>query len=185
MKKIFWSFTFFVLSLGLVACSSLRSVGQVRVEPGDMHVVLLNTVDSKAASTKKSKTQFYYGDMVYAYMTLGWDQNIQARTIDVKWRNSAGAVMAEQDRLPKYTRDPHHVWFWINTAQLGKGSVSTEILIDGQSVKVIPFDIVDAKRYEAKTAWYQRLFKRKPTEAIDQTSEPTSEVEQSSNVQSQ
>lgn len=185
MKKIFWLFTFFVLSLGLVACSSLRSVGQEHVAPGNLHVVLLNTVDSKAATTKKSKTQFHYGDMVYAYMALGWDQNTQARTIDVKWRNSAGAVMAEQGRLPKYTRDPHHVWFWVNTAQLGKGSVSAEVLIDGQSVKVISFDIVDAKRYEAKTAWYQRLFKGKPTETIDQTSESTSEAEQLSNVQSQ
>ena len=185
MKKIVWLFTCFVFSLGLVACSSLRSVGQVHVAPGDLHVVLLNTVDSKAASTKKSKEQFHYGDMVYAYMTLGWDQNTQARTIDVKWRNSAGAVMAEQDRLPKYTRDPHHVWFWINTAQLGKGSVSTEILIDGQSVKVIPFDIVDAKRYEVKTAWYQRLFKRKPAENVDQTSEPTSAEDQQNNAQSQ
>ena len=185
MKKIFWSFTFFVLSLGLVACSSLRSVGQVHVAPGDLHVVLLNTVDSKAASTKKSKTQFHYGDMVYAYMTLGWDQNIQARTVDVKWRNSAGAVMAEQDRLPKYTRDPHHVWFWINTAQLGKGSVSTEILIDGQSAKIIPFDIVETKRYEAKTTWYQRLFKRKSAEDVARTSEPTPEADPQSNAQSQ
>ena len=100
MKKIVWLFICFVLSLGLVACSSLRSVGQKHVAPGDLHVVLLNTVDSKAASTKKSKEQFHYGDMVYAYMTLGWDQNTQARTIDVKWRNSAGAVMAKQD-LPE------------------------------------------------------------------------------------
>ena len=75
MKKIVWLFICFVLSLGLVACSSLRSVGQKHVAPGDLHVVLLNTVDSKAASTKKSKEQFHYGDMVYAYMTLGWDQN--------------------------------------------------------------------------------------------------------------
>ncbi len=185
MKKIFCLFAFFVLSFGLTACSSLRSVGQADVEPGDLRVVLLNTVDSKAASTKKSKTQFHYGDMVYAYMTLGWDQNVQARTIDVRWRNSAGAVMAEQDRLPKYTRDPHHVWFWVNTAQLGTGSVSTEILIDGQSAKIIPFDVVDAKRYEAKTPWYQRLFKRKAAEEAAQISEPASEIDEQNNDVSQ
>ena len=185
MKKFFWLLAFFACLQSVTACSSLRSIGQVRVAPGDMHVVLLNTVDSKAPSTKKSKTQFHYGDMVYAYMTLGWDQNTQARTIDVKWRNSAGAVMAEQDRLPKYTRDPHHVWFWINTAQLGKGSVSTEILIDGQSAKIIPFDIVETKRYEAKTTWYQRLFKRKSAEDVARTSEPTPEADPQSNAQSQ
>ena len=70
------------------------------------------------------------------------------------------------------------MWFWINTAQLGKGSVSTEILIDGQSVKVIPLILWMPNVSEAKTAWYQRLFKRKPTENIDQTSEPTSEKDQ-------
>lgn len=136
-----------------------------------MQVVLINTVDSKAEKTKKSKTQFNYGDMVYAYMTLGWDQNIHARTIDVKWRNSAGAVMAEQDRLPKYTRDPHHVWFWINTAQLGKGTVSSEILIDGQSVRVLPFEVVDAKPLKDKTPWYRRLFSRKAAENTTMTPE--------------
>ena len=167
MKKFFWLLAFFACLQSVTACSSLRSIGQVRVAPGDMHVVLLNTVDSKAPSTKKSKTQFHYGDMVYAYMTLGWDQNTQARTIDVKWRNSAGAVMAEQDRLPKYTLDPHHVWFWINTA------------------KIIPFDIVETKRYEAKTTWYQRLFKRKSAEDVARTSEPTPEADPQSNAQSQ
>lgn len=178
MKKILLLIAFCTLSIGLTACSSLRSIGQTRVAPGDMQVVLINTVDSKAPKTTKSKTQFNYGDMVYAYLTLGWDQNIHARTIDVKWRNSAGAVMAEQDRLPKYTRDPHHVWFWINTAQLGKGTVSSEILIDGQSVKLIPFEVVDAKRYEAKKPWYQRLFERKPTDNTVQSTEPASQVDE-------
>ena len=93
--------------------------------------------------------------------------------------------MAEQDRLPKYTRDPHHVWFWVNTAQLGTGSVSTEILIDGQSVKVIPFDVVDAKRYEAKTPWYQRLFKRKPAEGVDQAPESALEIDEQNDAVSQ
>ena len=54
-----------------------------------------------------------------------------------------------------------------------------------QTYAEIPFDIVDAKRFEAKTAWYQRLFKRKPAENTNQASEPTSEAASQSNAQSQ
>ncbi len=159
MKKIFWFWLALFLSVGLAACSSLNFDSAQQVAPGDMKVVLLNTIDSKAPKAKESVKPFYYGDMVYAYMTLGWNQNTQAKNIHVKWRNAAGAVMADQDRSPKFAQDPHHVWFWVNTAQLGKGAASVEIAVDGQA-KVIPFDIVDAKPLEKKTPWYKRLFKR-------------------------
>ena len=187
MKKNYLLIVFMALAIGLTGCSSMRIFGRgAQVAPGEMRVVLVNTVDSKAEKTTQSKKQFEYGDMVYAYMTLGWDQNNQARTIDVKWRNSAGAVMAEQDRLPKYTRDPHHVWFWINTAQLGKGFVSSEILIDGQSAQILPFEIVDAKRFEVKNPWYQRLFQRltvndtaqAPERMPQEDAQPNNEVQQ-------
>lgn len=162
MKKNYLLIVFMALAIGLTGCSSMRIFGRgAPVAPGEMRVVLVNTVDSKAEKTTQSKKQFEYGDMVYAYMTLGWDQNNQARTIDVKWRNPAGAVMAEQDRLPKYTRDPHHVWFWINTAQLGKGLVSSEILIDGQTAQILAFEVVDPTPFRDKTPWYRQIFSRK------------------------
>ena len=162
MKKLIWLVMFLFFAVGLTACSTLKR-NDVKANPGELQVVLVNTIDSKTPRTTKSKTQFNYGDMVYAYMTLGWDQNIQAKKIDVKWRNAAGFVMAEQDRFPRYARDPHHVWFWVNSAQLGKGTVSAEIFLDEQSVKVVSFDVVDPLRYEHKESWYNRIFKKNST----------------------
>ena len=84
MKKNYLLIVFMALAIGLTGCSSMRIFGRgAQVAPGEMRVVLVNTVDSKAEKTTQSKKQFEYGDMVYAYMTLGWDQNNQARTIDV------------------------------------------------------------------------------------------------------
>lgn len=180
VKKIFWLFLFVLMSVGLTACSSLRWWSKdVQVTPGDMKVVLLHTVDSKASKAKRSDTSFHYGDMVYTYMTLGWDQNTQAKAIHVKWRNSAGSVMTDQHRSPTYAHDPHHVWFWVNTAQLGKGVVSVEVLVDGKLVEVVPFEVLEARRLDGKDnrePWYRRWFKRKPAEEVAPDEVPSTDV---------
>lgn len=162
MKKILSSVAVVLTILALTGCSSLRGGKSEAVEPGQAKAILVDVVGGKA-EVGKVQNEFHYGDMVYMYVTLGWNDGQRVQTLNAKWYNATGQVVATKIYKPEYLRNPHHVWFWINSAQLGKGAVRAEVTADGKLFS-IPFTVLEPLKKEPKKPWYQRIFKKKPVE---------------------
>ena len=160
MKKILSSVVIASALLVQAGCSTLNS--QAVVAPGQAKAILVDVVGGKGEAGK-TKNEFYFGDMVYMYVSLGWDDSQRAQSLNAKWVNAAGQVVAAKTYQPQYLKKPHHVWFWINSAQVGKGAVHAEVSADGQ-VFSIPFTVLEPLKQKVKTPWYKRIFKKKPVD---------------------
>lgn len=133
-----------------------------QTEAERQNAVAVSTIDG---TTEKGNglEQFGFGDMVYVYITLpelksGNVDNGRIKKLAVNWFNAGGEQVTSKQRVPTYTKTPHHVWFWINSAQLGKGKVHVDVLADGKLAHQVRFEVIEVSRL--KLPWYQRIFKK-------------------------
>ncbi len=158
-KQLLVSIVMLCLVLAIGACSSVRS--EKDLLPGKVRVSIVEGVDGSVPGQKKTK--FVLGEMVYLYVSIGWSDVQQIKQAEVKWYNAKGEEVGSKMNKIDYARKPHHAWFWISSAQLGKGVVRADLYADGKFLVKKEFNIVGSSKKVVNKSWYEKLFQNGST----------------------
>ena len=126
----------------MVALSAMLSACQTfptDTNTGQTNLIMTNNV-SKSTGHAGVKSQFAYGESVNAYLTLYADVANPPKMLEATWYND-GKVVTKKAIAPHVKRQPHFVWFSINSSELGSGTGKVEIRADGQLLESETFSV--------------------------------------------
>lgn len=154
IKRKYRLMVLLLVVVNVAACSLLQPQEQSNLLPGQSKLVMAKGVNGKNKPSEPTN-EFKLGEMVYAYTSIGWSDTQRPISITAKWYNSKNVLVASQSRVVSYVHNPHHVWFWINSAQIEKGSGRIEILGDGRSMSTSEFVVSEVDKRGEKKPWYR------------------------------
>ncbi len=70
--------------------------------------------------TSKDDFDIELGENVYAYLTLEGKPEEQPKQLTAQWYH-CDKLIASYSLVSKPTTNPHHVWFWVNSSDMGAG----------------------------------------------------------------
>ena len=100
---------------------------------------------------------FTIGDRSNALLTFG-DVDKVSKDLEARWYHCGKVVTAYPYRV-KPAHDPHHVWFWINTKELGLGPAAVDVRErdTGKVLAKTDFDVRDEKGDSASCGMPKRI----------------------------
>ena len=100
---------------------------------------------------------FTIGDRSNALLTFG-DVDKVSKDLEARWYHCGKVVTAYPYRV-KPAHDPHHVWFWINTKELGLGPAAVDVRErdTGKVLAKTDFDVRDEKGNTASCGMPKRI----------------------------
>jgi hypothetical protein len=123
------------LPLLLSACQTFPKATQT----GQTNLVMTDVV-SKTTGYGEMKRQFAFGEPVSAFLTLYTDLSKPPQIIEARWFND-GKLVTKKTINPNVKRQPHFVWFSINSSELGSGAGRVEIRADGKLLESQTFSV--------------------------------------------
>ena len=137
LKKFFASF---MLSIGVLATAH-----QAAAEGGvvESRVVMAKNVVKNQGPNNLTK-DFSMGDKVFAYFTYKWDEKNPPQKLYARWYNCNKLVGAAMF-VPNARKNPHNVWFWIDSNELGSGDAAVAVYADGKLEQTERFNVRTAQ----------------------------------------
>lgn len=115
-----------VLAVSLLIGSGL-SISAIAADTSEnISMVTASSID-KNNKPEALSNNFAMGQQVYAYLTVNGKPESQPKQLEAKWYH-CGKQVAAHPYTSKPFKDPHHVWFWINSKELGAGSSRVDVL---------------------------------------------------------
>lgn len=105
-------------------------------------LITTSSVDKKDGSGAVTSA-FDMGQQVYAYLTLIDKPENQPKQLEARWYH-CGKLVTTYPFASTPNKEPHHVWFWINSSELGAGPARVDVRSGNSLLSRASFDVRSA-----------------------------------------